>query len=164
MTSPGPGSGPDVRVANAAAHDQIQPEASDEGIFTAPDYRPGLLRHIVLFQLKETTTSAQRQEITDRFHALADSQRNGKQYILSIESGTQNGPEGLHRGLEQGFIVSFESEGDRNYYLGEPFIKSPRFYDRKHHEFKQFVGPYLLPGPAGVLVFDFAVQSSRAVS
>lgn len=143
---------------NAVAHDQTHPEASNEEILTAPDYRPGLLRHIVLFQLKETATPAQRQEITDRFHALAESCRNGNRYILGIESGAQNSPEGLHRGLEHGFIVSFKSEGDRNYYLGEPFIKNPRFYDPKHHEFKQFVGDYLLPGPAGVLVFDFAVD------
>lgn len=125
----------------------------DESILTAPDYRPGLLRHIVLFQYRATTTPLQRREIEERFHALAESRRGGKRYIVGIESGPQNSPEGLHRGLEHGFIVTFRSEGDRNYYLGEPLIADPAFYDAAHHQFKKFVGPYLQPN--GVLVFDF---------
>jgi hypothetical protein len=132
------------------------PEPLDESILTAPDYRPGLLRHIVLFQYQEKTTPTQRQEIADRFHALGESRRRGKRYIESIESGRQNSPEGLHRGLEHGFIVTFRSEGDRNYYLGQPFINDPSFYDPAHHQFKKFVDPYL--DPAGVLVFDFIVR------
>lgn len=136
---------------------QARSGAVNEAVLTAPGYRPGLLRHIVLFQYGEKTTPALRQEIADRFCALAESLRNGKRYIVSIESGSQISPEGLHRGLEHGFIVTFESEGDRNYYLGRPFINDPALYDPAHDQFKQFVGPYLAPGPDGVLVFDFAV-------
>ncbi|MFF2315188.1 Dabb family protein [Arthrobacter sp. NPDC058097] len=115
-----------------------------------------MLKHIVLFQYRETTTAAQRQEIEDKFHDLRTSTRGGEEYILSIESGPQNSPEGLHHDFEQGFIVTFRSEGDRNYYLGEPLIQDPRCYDRLHHEFKEFVSPHLKPN--GVLVFDFPVQ------
>ena len=131
-------------------------EASNDPVITASDYRPGLIKHIVLFQYRETTTPTQRQEIEDRFHALKKSTRGGEEYILSIESGPQNSPEGLHRDLEHGFIVTFRSQGDRNYYLGQPLITDPDCYDRAHHEFKQFVGPHLKPN--GVLVFDFPVQ------
>lgn len=131
-------------------------KALNESVITAPDYRPGLLRHIVLFQYSEATTPEQRQEIEDRFHALAESKRQGRRYIASIESGVQNSPEGKHRDLEHGFIVTFESEGDRNYYLGEPLITNPACYDPAHHEFKRFVRQYL--SPTGVLVFDFTVR------
>jgi Stress responsive A/B Barrel Domain len=128
----------------------------EDWVITAPDYRPGLLRHIVLFQYAEATTPEQRQELEERFHALSKSKRQGKRYIASIESGVQNSPEGLHRDLERGFIVTFESEGDRNYYLGEPFITNPACYDPAHHEFKRFAGQYL--SLKGVLVFDFTVR------
>jgi hypothetical protein len=157
MTSPKLENSPDNQSTHAAAYDQTHPEALNESIITAPHYRPGLLRHIVLFRYKESTTPDQRQEIEDRFHALAGSFRVGKRYIVSIDSGPQNSPEGLHHGLEHAFIVTFQSEGDRNYYLGEPLISDPRFYDSAHHKFKQFIGPYLHPD-MGVLVFDFAVK------
>lgn len=134
----------------------IPAEVLEESVITAPDYRPGLLRHIVLFQYLEETTPEQRREIGDRFHALAESKRQGRRYITSIESGVQNSPEGKHRDLEYGFVVSFESEGDRNYYVGEPLITNPACYDPAHHEFKRFVRQYL--SPAGVLVFDFTVR------
>jgi hypothetical protein len=32
----------------------------------------------------------------------------------------KNSCEGAARNLEQGFIVTFRSEGDRNYYVGQP--------------------------------------------
>lgn len=127
----------------------------NDSIITAPDYRPGLLRHIVLFGYRDATTREQRREIENRFHALAESRRRGNRYIVSIESGPQNSPEGLHGGLEHGFIVTFRSEGDRNYYLGEPLVTDPSCYDQVHHDFKQFVGQYFRP--SGVLVFDFRV-------
>ncbi|WP_347110932.1 Dabb family protein [Paenarthrobacter sp. S56] len=127
-----------------------------DAAITASGYRPGLIKHIVLFKYRDATTPAEREEIEERFHALQTSTRDGKEYILGIESGPQNSPEGLHRGLEHGFIVTFGSEGDRNYYLGEPLITNPGCYDPAPHGFKQFVGPYL--SQDGVLVFDFPVQ------
>jgi len=142
-------------VKEASAQHGHQGLSSDSDL-TASDYRPGLLRHIVLFQYRDTTTPGQRQEIATRFHALKKSTRGGREYILSIEFGPQNSPEGLNRNLEHGFIVTFRSEGDRNYYLGEPLIKSPECYDPAHHEFKKFVQPFVTS--AGVLVFDFTVH------
>jgi hypothetical protein len=137
-------------------------DTQNEEKITASDYHPGLLKHIVLFRYREGITDQQRQEVEDRFHALAKSHRNGAPYILGIESGAQNSPEGLHAGLEHGFIVTFKSEGDRNYYLGRPFINNASLYDPAHDEFKEFVGKYLHPRQGSIMVFDFTMNEGAA--
>jgi hypothetical protein len=121
---------------------------------TEPGYRPGDLVHIVLFRLRDDATDADRREVDRRFRALADTKRDGHTYIRSIRSGPQISPEGHARGLELGFVVEFDSEGDRNYYLGRPFVAQDADFDPEHDAFKQFVGPHLA-AEGGVLVFDF---------
>lgn len=128
---------------------------SDDAILTAPGYRPGPVKHIVLFRYASSTTPVQRQEIEERFHALKASRRNGEPYIVSIESGAQNSHEGHHHGFEHGFIVTFRSEGDRNYYVGRPLIQNSQLFDETHDEFKRFVAPHLAYETPSVLVFDF---------
>ncbi|BEN47849.1 hypothetical protein SMKC056_47950 [Serratia marcescens] len=127
--------------------------------FTAGDYRPGLLKHIVLFKYKDDVTEAQRAAVVARFLSLRRTTRPGETspYILSIVEGPQNSGEGASRGFEQGFIVTFKSEGDRNYYVGKPLVTTPGHYDEAHEAFKAFVGP-LLSEDNGVLVFDFSVR------
>lgn len=127
--------------------------------FTASSYRLGRTEHIVLFKYKEDVSEEQRQLIKKKFMALKSaSKRNGVPYIASIITGSQNSLEGLSKGYEQGFIVTFRSEGDRNYYVGAPVVSDPQYYDRLHHEFKSFVEPFLNDGGNGVLVFDFKVD------
>jgi hypothetical protein len=121
---------------------------------TDPGYRPGDLVHIVLFRLHERATDADRREVDRRFRALAGTLRDGRRYIRGIRSGPQISPEGKARGLELGFVVEFDSEGDRNWYLGRPFVAEGADFDPEHDAFKQFVGP-LLAEEDGVLVFDF---------
>jgi hypothetical protein len=121
---------------------------------TDPGYRPGDLVHIVLFRLHDGATDDDRREVDRRFRALADTQRDGRKYIRSIRSGPQISPEGAARGLELGFVVEFDSEGDRNWYLGRPFVADGADFDPEHDAFKQFVGP-LLAEEGGALVFDF---------
>ena len=121
---------------------------------TDPGYRPGDLVHIVLFRLREGATDADRREVDRRFRALANTERNGRKYIRSLRSGPQISPEGHARGLELGFVVEFDSEGDRNWYLGRPFVADGADFDPEHDAFKQFIGPLLAP-EEGVLVFDF---------
>ena len=126
--------------------------------FTAPDYRPGLIRHIVLFHLQSEVTPAQRADLTQRFLQLQDTcRRHGKPYILSIETGAQSSGEGVDGGFEQGFLVTFRSEGDRNYYVGKPVVDDPHYYDRAHDAYKASLAGLLLPGAAGALVFDFSI-------
>jgi hypothetical protein len=130
---------------------------------TDPGYNPGLVEHIVLFRFNATTTPAQRSEVIDSFMALKSKcVRNGAPYIISVENGAINNPAiGAHHDFQLGFVVRFKSEGDRNFYVGKPFITDPQFYDPAHERFKNFVGPFLEPGTCGTnaaygaFVFDF---------
>jgi hypothetical protein len=147
-------------MTSQTARQRLDTELSTVGVgqFTAPDYKPGLVRHIVLFRYKDTVTAAQREDITQRFLALQNSPRNGAPYIVSIEEGMQNSGENADQGLQQGFLVTFRSEGDRNYYVGQPIVTNAQYYDAMHQQFKDFVGPYL--AAQGVVVFDYTVARS----
>lgn len=126
---------------------------------TAPHYRPGKIAHIVLFNFKPEVTTAEKQVAIERFLDLKQSAvRNGKPYISSIITGSQNSHEGLSMGFDQGFIVTFQSEGDRNYYVGIPLVTDPLYFDAKHNDFKKFIKPLLLDNK-GALVFDFSIES-----
>lgn len=133
----------------------VQAEQRAVGVtrFTAPDYKPGLLRHMVMFTFRPGTTAAQRAEVTRRFMALASLSRrpDGKPVVTSIETGAQSSGENTDLGLEQGYLVTFASEGDRNFYVGRPVVTEARFFDPAHDAFKTFAAPYL----ARVVVFDF---------
>lgn len=121
--------------------------------FTARDFRPGLVRHVVLFRYRDEVTPAQKEEVLQRFRALADGPRpDGQPYVVSIEAGEQTSGEGAGGGFEHGIVVTFASEGDRNFYVGTPVVDDPAHSDPAHAEFKGFVGPLLADD--GVLVFD----------
>lgn len=147
--------------APTAAATRLGQELGQAGVerFTASDYKPGVVRHIVLFRYKDSVTPAQRSEITRRFLAMQKAcLRHGKPYIVSIEEGFQHSGEGADQNLEQGFVVTFRSQGDRNYYVGQPVVTDPAHYEPVHQAFKEFVGPLL--APKGVLVFDYTVDQS----
>lgn len=130
--------------------------------FTSHAYNPGNITHIVIFKYKESVTLEQKKEVIQRFLHLQQSRRPGENrpYILSITTGSQNSGENASMGFEQAFIVTFGSEGDRNYYVGTPVVVDSVYYDRQHAEFKKFVGP-LLANNNGVLVFDFTDNSHK---
>ena len=128
-----------------------------EAVFTAPDYKPGIVRHIVLFRYQKDVTAKERRDITQRFLALQKSSvRHGQPYIVSIETGTQHSGEGVDQNLEQAFVVTFRSQGDRNYYVGQPLVNDVNHFDPVHHQFKVLVGPWLAVW--GVVVFDYTVE------
>lgn len=138
--------------------------AIGEDAFVAHDYKPGLMKHVVLFRYNDTVTPEQKTQIRDRFLSLARKcQRDGKPYVVSIETGTQNGGEGMDQSLEHGFIVTFKSEGDRNYYVGRGIVQKDGNYDPAHDAFKAYVGPYLHTpiDPTGVVAFDFKVEAKE---
>ncbi|ANA13904.1 Dabb family protein [Acetobacter oryzifermentans] len=124
--------------------------------FTAPDFRPGTVRHMVMFQFRTTATAAERQEVTRRFLELATHSRrpNGKPVVANLESGPQNSGENADHGLDYGYLVTFRSEGDRNYYVGRPIVHTSGCFDPAHDAFKKFAAPFL----ANVVVFDFTVK------
>ncbi|MGW6413181.1 Dabb family protein [Streptomyces vinaceus] len=123
--------------------------------FTASDYKPGEIRHVVLFKFTGGTSVAKQDEVMSRFRALAtEATRDGKPYVVSLEAGTQTSGEGAGQNMKQAFILTFASEGDRNYYVGSPIVSDSRFYDKAHQSFKEFVGPLV----ESALVFDFNVN------
>ncbi len=147
---------PSLAHAETAA-DRLKEELTRVGVaqFTASNYKPGVVRHIVLFRYGPQVTLEQKQKAKNRFLALKYlALKNGKRYILSIETGAEISGEGADQGLEQGFIVTFKSEGDRNYYVGQPVITDAHFYDPAHQAYKDFVGQLL--DQNGVVVFDFS--------
>jgi hypothetical protein len=75
-----------------------------------------LLRHIVLFSFKESSTDAQIKAVTDAFAALP---KKIKQ-IKTFEWGVNNSPEELNEGFTHCFFVSFSSAKDRAIYLPHP--------------------------------------------
>lgn len=122
-------------------------------IFTSPIYKIGTVRHVVLFRYRPDISIEQKEEIRSRFLNLKNlAKRNGETYIVSIETSAQNSGEGADRGLEHGFIVTFKSQGDRNFYVGQPIVQDNHFFDWVHQEFKDYVGPML--DKEGVIVFD----------
>ncbi len=142
------------------AAQQIRNEAHITGAarFTAPDFKPSLVRHMVMFRFNPQTTQAERNEVTKRFIALRHLSRrsDGSAPVLSIETGPQISGENADIGLEQAYLVTFRSEGDRNFYVGRPIVTDPRYFDPAHDAFKAFAAPYL----EKVVVFDFPVEAS----
>jgi hypothetical protein len=125
-------------------------------IFTASEYRRAIVRHIVLLRFASTVPEVQQQTLVQAFLDLReDCRRDGKPYIRAIEHGLQNSGEGADGAFEHAFLLSFDSEGDRNYYVGEPIVTDPAYYDSRHHAFKSLIGPLL--APRGALVFDYTL-------
>jgi lysophospholipase L1-like esterase len=78
-----------------------------------------LLRHVVLFRYKPETTPAQLDEINRAFQDLQQQIPE----IRGFERGTNNSPEGLAKGFTHGYLITFESEADRDAYLPHPAHK-----------------------------------------
>lgn len=141
-------------TAAQATHALVQ--QIGEQRFTAPDFRPGTVQHMVMFQFRPSATVAERQEVTRRFLELATHSRrpNGAPVIANLEAGPQNSGENADLGLDYGYLVTFRSEGDRNYYIGRPIVHTSGYFDPTHDAFKKFAAPFL----ANVVVFDFTAQ------
>jgi hypothetical protein len=96
-----------------------------------------LLRHVVLFSFKSTSSAADVKKIEDAFRALPGKIKE----IRDFEWGTNNSPENLAQGFTHCFFVSFDSEKDRAVYLPHP----------DHKAFVDIAGPHI----DKVLVFDY---------
>lgn len=127
----------------------------DQAAVTASNYNPGTIRHIVLFKYKDGTTATQKQNVITAFLDLKNKcTRNGVPYVVDIEYGFPSSKEGADQGMEVGFFVTFASEGDRNFYVGTPYITDSTHYDPAHANFKAMVGP-LLATNTGVIIYDY---------
>ena len=101
-----------------------------------PVVRPAL-RHVVLFSFKAASSASDIKKIEDAFAALPSRISEIKEF----EWGLNNSPENLNQGFTHCFLVSFDSEKQRDIYLPHP----------AHKEFVQLLGPHL----EKVLVFDY---------
>jgi Stress responsive A/B Barrel Domain len=99
------------------------------------------VQHIVLFKFKPETTPEKVNEIVAAFEALPSKIKE----IKGFQWGTNNSPEKLNKGLTHAFILTFDSEKDRDAYLPHP----------AHKAFGGIVGAWL----ADVTVVDFTNQA-----
>lgn len=88
-----------------------------------------VLRHVVLFGFKSTSSSEDVQKIVDEFKALPSKISE----IKDFEWGINSSPEGLNQGLTHAFTVTFHSDSDRDAYIPHP----------AHREFVDILGPHL---------------------
>ncbi len=105
--------------------------------------KSNVVQHIVLFKFKPEATAEKVKEIVAAFEALPSkiSQIKGFQW------GTNNSPETHAHGLTHAFILTFDSEKDRDAYLPHP----------AHKEFGSIVGPWL----DQLTVVDFTNQAGQ---
>ena len=99
-----------------------------------------LLRHVVMFSFKSTSSAADIKMVEDAFRALPGKIKE----IRDFEWGTNNSPENLAQGFTHCFFVSFASEKDREIYLPHP----------DHQAFVKIAGPHI----DKVLVVDYFAQ------
>jgi hypothetical protein len=106
-------------------------------VASSPKKGKSKLRHVVAFKFKESASAQDIRRVEDAFAAL-----KGKiPQIQAFESGVNNSPEGLNKGCTHGYILTFNTEKDRDVYLVHP----------DHVEFGKLVKPLL----ADVFVIDF---------
>ncbi|AHI24851.1 hypothetical protein BGC31_06755 [Komagataeibacter xylinus] len=150
---------PEAQISDAARAERLI--ASQVGLvnFTSPAFHRGTVRHIVMFRFLPVITDAQRAEVVSRFMALRQISRrsDGSPVVASIETGAQMSGEGLDEGLQQAFVVTFNSEGDRNYYVGRPVVTDPAYFDPAHEAFRKFAAPFII----STLVFDYVVPATH---
>ncbi|MFN7844139.1 MAG: Dabb family protein [Pirellula sp.] len=88
-----------------------------------------MLRHVVLFKFKDTSSKEDVQKVVDAFRSL----KSSIPQVADFEYGTDNSPEGLANGFTHCFFITFKSEADRDVYLPHP----------KHKEFVEVLKPHL---------------------
>lgn len=95
------------------------------------------LRHIVLFKFKKTANESEIAKVETAFKALSTK----IEQIEAFEWGLNISPENLNKGFTHGFLLTFNSEEDRDLYLPHP----------DHIAFGELIQPFL----EDVLVVDY---------
>ena len=97
----------------------------------------GKLNHVVSFKFKESATPEQIKQVEDAFRGLKKKIKE----IKGLEWGTNVSPEKHDKGFTHCWILSFDSDKDRDAYLIHP----------DHKAFGKLVGPVI----GDVFVVDF---------
>jgi len=82
----------------------------------AADSPTKVLRHVVMYKFKDTTTGQQVQQVVDAFAGLPKK----IDAIIGFERGTNVSPEGKSEGFTHVFVVTFKDEAGRDAYLKHP--------------------------------------------
>lgn len=90
---------------------------------------PKVLRHVVLFKFKDSSTAEDVKKVETAFADLSTK----LPLIKGYEWGTNNSPENLNQGLTHCFLLTFSSEKERDAYLIHP----------DHKAFGKILGPHL---------------------
>jgi hypothetical protein len=98
------------------------------------------IQHVVSFKFKSTASADDIKKIETSFAAL----KKKVSLIKSLEWGTNISPEKFNKGFTHCWVLSFNSEKDRDAYLVHP----------DHQAFGKLVGPVV----DDVFVIDFVVQ------
>lgn len=83
---------------------------------TAADTTGKVLRHVVMYKFKDSTTPAQVQEVVEAFAGLPKKIDT----IIGFEHGTNVSMEGKSEGFTHVFVVTFKDEAGRETYLKHP--------------------------------------------
>ncbi len=102
--------------------------------------KKSVLRHVVAFKYKATATADQIKAVEKAFSALPSKISE----IKGFEWGLNNSPEKLNKGCTHGYILTFNTEKDRDAYIIHP----------DHKAFGGLVGPLL----DDVFVIDFLTK------
>ncbi|WP_158973732.1 Dabb family protein [Cellulophaga sp. L1A9] len=116
---------------------QDKPVTKEKMTNTTNNNEAKLLRHVVLFQFKKSTTAEKIKEIEVAFHQLPSKIKE----INGYEWGLNNSPENLSKGFTHCFFLTFKNEEDRAKYLPHPDHKA--------------FGTLLTPHLEDVLVLDY---------
>ena len=91
--------------------------------------------HIVLFRYRSDIPWTALEAHFRDFASLKDTcLKDGKPYLLSIQMGKNTSWENFGKGMTHAFIIQFQSEGDRDYYL---------IHDQVHRRFSEQAGPFI---------------------
>lgn len=102
-----------------APKEATETEVLTETIIEEVPVPDSVLRHVVLFGFKETTSQEEIDKIVNAFKALPSQISE----IKGFEWGTNSSPEGLNQGLTHAFTLTFHSDADRDAYLPHPAHK-----------------------------------------
>ncbi|MEY3945682.1 MAG: hypothetical protein RJB03_388 [Bacteroidota bacterium] len=101
----------------------------------------GLLRHVVIFKFKESSSKASVDSVVNAFVALKDK----IPVVKKLEWGLNDSPENWHQGFTHCFILTFANKKDRD----EVYQVHPA-----HKAFQKILGPHM----EKVFVVDYAVE------
>jgi len=99
-------------------------------VIDQPEEKKKLLRHIVIFKFKEESSEEDINKLNEEFNALAKS----IPVVQDFEWGLNNSPEDFHQGFTHCYLITFNSEKDRD----EVYAPHP-----EHQAFVKNLQPHL---------------------